>query len=103
MEAKITFSNILKYIKGNTKVLLDKFNLTPEHIQEQVAWRTEICRDDCIKNNSCVYCGCNPIGRAFLKESCNKGERFPDLMNVEEWDIYKKNHKINRNDTHEGI
>jgi len=103
MEAKITFKNILGYIEGNTKHFLDRFNLTPTHIQEQVAWRAEICRDDCMKENKCVYCGCNPVGKAFLEESCNKGERFPDLMGADEWESYKKNNKIDRNDTHEGI
>ena len=103
MEAKVTFKNVLGYVEGNTKKFLDMFEITPNHIQEQVSWRAEICREDCMKKNKCVYCGCNPVGKAFLTESCNDGERFPDLMGNKEWTEYKKQHRIDRNDTHEGI
>jgi hypothetical protein len=86
---KITISNIASFIEGTSKEAYDKLIGLPVHIQEQVAYRHEKCKDDCIPQGGCIHCGCNPIGKHFVNKSCNNGERFPDLMDKEAWDLYK--------------
>jgi len=88
MEKKITFKNVISFIKGNGAYYYDKLFGVPKHIKEQVLWRLSHCQD-CLNNKECLYCGCNPVKKAFLKESCNEGKRFPELMNEKEWEQYK--------------
>jgi hypothetical protein len=33
-------------------------------------------------------------GKLYVKESCNGGERFPDLMGAKDWEEYKKKNNI---------
>ena len=86
---KITPTKILQFIEGNLKLLGDKVYLIPEHEKEQIAYRSLICKDDCIKLGYCTYCGCDLPGKLYVKKSCNSGERFPDLMSKKEWEKYK--------------
>lgn len=92
---KITLKNIKYYIEGNIKMLGDKMYLLPEHEKEQVAYRAMICKDECVKLGYCVYCGCDIPGKLYVKDSCNGGERFPDLMPKPEWEQYKIDNEIN--------
>jgi hypothetical protein len=92
---KITLKNIKHYIEGNLKMLGDKIHLLPEHEKEQVAYRAMICKDECVRLGYCAYCGCDIPGKLYVKESCNGGERFPDLMNKDDWAWYKLKNKIN--------
>lgn len=101
MKQKITIKNIKSFLEGNTQRVLEELNLQPEHIKEQIAYRRLICKDTCeavgtIDNgpNHCQYCGCDFKGKTSVQESCNKGERFPDLMNKLEWDKYKHQYDI---------
>ena len=93
----ITPDKILQFIEGNLKFLGDQFNLLPKHTKEQVIWRTQICKDDCIKRGSCIYCGCSVPGKLYVGESCNLGDRFPDLMDEEDWCNYKSENNIQIN------
>jgi hypothetical protein len=90
----LTPKNILYFIEGNLKMLGDKINLLPKHKKEQVLYRSQICEDDCMKLKSCKYCGCAVPGKLYVNKSCNNGERFPDMMNLDEWEIYKKENNI---------
>lgn len=91
--------NIKNYIEGNFKYFQNKLtNGRPRHEIEQVVWRLSKCENDCLINNKCIYCGCPPKKKAFIKESCNDGERFPDLMNEEDWNKYKLENNIIIND-----
>jgi hypothetical protein len=87
---KITLKNIKHYIEGNLKMLGDKMYLLPEHEKEQVVYRAMICKDECVKLGYCVYCGCD------VKDSCNGGERFPDLVNKDNWEKFKLDNGINQ-------
>lgn len=91
---KITVKNILSYIEGNMNYWLNLYDLYPEHKKEQVMWRLQICKMDCVKEGQCQYCGCPPQKKAFVDESCNHGDRFPDMMDKEEWELYKKEKNI---------
>lgn len=90
----ITLKNISAFIEGNSKQLADKFNLLPKEKKEQVAYRYEICKDTCGKLGKCEVCGCKFPGKIYVNESCNKGEKFPDIMSAEEWEKYKKENNI---------
>jgi len=94
MEKKITLDNILSYIEGSGQKLMELFKLQPQHIREQIAYRRLLCKDDCAVTNKCVYCGCDFLGKTSVRESCNKGQRFPDLMNNPAWQQYKKDNGI---------
>jgi len=90
MRPKITLSNVLSFIEGHSKEAYNKLIGLPAHIQEQVTYRHEKCKNDCMIDNKCKECGCNAIGKHFVVKSCNDGERFPDLMGKDEWEQYKK-------------
>lgn len=75
-------------------MLGDNFGLLPEYQREQVLYRANICKDDCLKLGYCVNCGCDFPGKLYNNTSCNAGERFPDIMNKPDWDEYKKENKI---------
>jgi hypothetical protein len=91
---KFTISNIKQYVEGHLKMLGDKLNIIPEHESEQVRYRIEKCKNDCVQYGYCVNCGCELPGKFYVKKSCNKGGRFPDLMDAESWDEYKKENNI---------
>ncbi len=87
-------NKIFQFIEGHLKMFGDKFNLLPEHQKEQFLFRVSLCKDDCFKSRKCIYCGCSVPGKLYVSESCNGGERFPDMMNPEEWEKYKKDKNI---------
>lgn len=88
MGHKITLKNIKAYIEGNTQMTLDGLGLKPDYYKEQIAYRMLQCRD-CLQQGQCKYCGCSVPGKLYVSQSYNNGERFPDLMNEEEWNKYK--------------
>jgi len=94
MKPKITLKNIASFLEGNTQRILEELRLQPDHIKEQIAYRRLICKDDCAKQNQCVYCGCDFKGKTSVEESCNKGERFPNLMGRVDWIRYKEKNDI---------
>jgi len=91
---KITPKKVFQFIEGNLKMLGDQLHLLPQHEREQVFYRSQICKDDCVKFGYCVFCGCSIPGKMYVKESCNDGSRFPNLMNEENWEKFKKDNGI---------
>jgi hypothetical protein len=89
MKDKIRFKDVYNYLEGNARMVLAKFNRTPVHIQEQVEYRLEQCKDDCFIVGRCKECSCPLPNRAFTTETCNN-KRFPDLMDPEAWEEFKK-------------
>jgi hypothetical protein len=87
---EINLKNILQFIQGNANMLGDKFNLLPKYKKEQVTWRLDFCRNDCVKEGKCKFCGCSVPGKLYVDQSCNGGKRFPDMMNENDWNEYKK-------------
>ena len=90
----ITPKKIFQFFEGNLRMLGDEYFYLPRHLREQVAWRSEICKNDCMKDGACIKCGCSVPGKLYVRQSCNQGERFPDLMKEEEWDEYKIKNNI---------
>jgi hypothetical protein len=91
---KITPKKILQFIEGNIKMLGDTFHLLPEHEKEQVMYRLQICKDECVQLGYCVYCGCSIPGKLYVKKSCNHGDRFPNIMPKPDWEDFKKLNNI---------
>ena len=91
---KITPKKIFQFIEGNLKMLGEQLNLLPKHEREQVLYRSEICKNDCVALGYCKYCGCSIPGKLYVKGSCNGGERFPDLMGEKDWNAYKLKNNI---------
>lgn len=90
----ITPKKIFHFFQGNIKMLGDQLNILPLHEKEQVMYRAQICKDDCIILGYCKYCGCNVPGKLYVSESCNNGELFPNIMNMEEWEKFKIQNNI---------
>ena len=93
MKQQITLKNIYSFIQGNLQMRLDGMGLKPQYYQEQIAYRMLQCQD-CYKQKKCKECNCELPGKFYVTKSCNNGERFPDLMNEEDWLIYKEEHEI---------
>ena len=91
---KITLSNISSYIEGNFKYYKNELLDSPEYIKEQVYYRLYICKDDCVKKGKCKHCGCPPYKKSWVKESCNHGELFPNLMDKPSWNQFKLDNNI---------
>lgn len=96
----ITLKNIKAFIEGNSKMWYDKLVGLPTHLKEQIQYRASKCTD-CIEighkekgPGTCKECGCKIPGKWFVKKSCNKGKRFPDLMENKEWYEYKRKNNI---------
>lgn len=93
MKTKITLKNIKAYIEGNIQMRLDGLGMKPEYYKEQIAYRMLQCRD-CLQQGQCKYCDCDVPGKLYVSESCNGGKRFPDIMNEEDWNLYKEQNGI---------
>lgn len=74
-------------------MLLAEAGMQAPHLKEQVAYRMLICQP-CMETGQCEVCGCSVPGKLYVKESCNKGEKFPDLMGKVDWDKYKIQYDI---------
>jgi len=93
MSQEITPKNIYNYFQGHSRQILANLGVTSKHIEEQVAYRLLTCKDTCLPNKECSKCGCDLPQRAFTTESCNL-DKFPDLMNEEDWIKYKLDNGI---------
>lgn len=96
MKLKDVFNlkNVASFIEGHAKYIYNQLIGLPKYKQEQVLWRLSKCENDCVVTGKCIYCECPPEKKAFNVESCNKGERFPDLMDSETWEKYKLDNNI---------
>lgn len=94
MSSSVTPKNVRDYIVGNFNYFKNKVFPSPPYIKEQIAYRLFLCKDDCVPNRACKYCGCPPKKKVWLKDSCNKNERFGPLLDKEEWTKFKKENNI---------
>lgn len=91
---QITIKNIKSFLEGNSKMFLSKLGFQAEHLKEQIAYRMLICNDVCGKQGYCEKCGCDYPGKLYVNESCNNGEKFPDLMSKQDWIKFKQENGI---------
>tara|TARA_B100001287_G_scaffold276542_1_gene287804 strand:+ start:626 stop:937 length:312 start_codon:yes stop_codon:yes gene_type:complete len=86
---KITLKNIYSFFEGNLRMIGDKFNTLPRYKKEQIMYRVNLCKDSCLPLGKCPECGCSLPGKWYASKSCNKGKKFPDMMDKEEWVNFK--------------
>jgi len=86
-------NKVKQFIEGNLNMLEDKVFGKPLYYKEQIIYRMKQC-PDCNKEGKCRYCGCSVPGKHYVEETCNRGDRFPDLMNETDWNQYKKDNNI---------
>lgn len=89
----MNLDNVEDFLEGNISYYMNMMGMYPEFLREQVRYRMSKC-GDCIKENKCRYCSCPARKKVFAGRSCNKGERFPDLMTKDKWDEYKRENNI---------
>lgn len=89
MSNQLNIKNIKNYLEGRANQALSSLDLKPESFIEQINYRKSKCQD-CLSKGRCEYCGCAVPGRLYSTASCNKGEKFPDIMNDEEWVKFKQ-------------
>ena len=92
---KVKIKDIKSFLEGNFRFFKNKFLASPDYINEQVQYRLYLCKDDCLVANACKHCSCPPRKKAWVNDSCNDGERFPDLMNKVDWEKFKQENNIN--------
>jgi hypothetical protein len=84
---------IKQYIEGNLSMLEEDLFGKPLYYKEQILYRASKCQD-CYRLGKCLNCGCSLPGKHYVKESCNDGLRFPDLMDEQSWKAYKEENGI---------
>lgn len=79
------------FITENFKKMKQDFvNRFLKNLQiEQIAYRMYLC-ESCLKNGKCSGCDCNPIDLLTEPYSCNDGKIFPNFMNQNSWNDFKK-------------
>lgn len=60
---------------------------------EQIAFRMYLC-EKCLENGKCSQCQCNAIDMITEPFSCNSEKIFPNFMNNEKWEAFKKQNNI---------
>lgn len=90
---KNLLTNIRNFIEGYSRLFYNRLIGLPKYQQEQIEYRTSLCKDDCAKQGKCIVCSCTFPDRLFTITTCNK-DRFPDILNEEEWKQYKKDNGL---------
>jgi len=91
---KVNLKDVKSFIEGNWNYYKSKIKAAPNYITEQVEYRLFMCKDDCLVTNKCKECSCPPKKKGWVVKSCNNGERFPDLMNKDNWESFKQRNNI---------
>lgn len=94
MRKEITLTNIKSFLEGYKNMFLLQLGSKPDYFKEQVAYRMSVCANDCMIKKQCKYCGCAVPAKMMVEKSCNGGQRFPDIMNEEQWNQFKIDNKI---------
>lgn len=84
----IDFVDFLKKTERDFPSRLFDFSL-----KEQLRYRFYIC-NQCYKDRKCEVCKCSPYDTFVDLPSCNKGKRFPNLMNKFKWEVFKKDNNL---------
>ena len=101
--ASLSFRNIAAVIqawfrKGRQ---IAGFDL-PVHVYEQIIWRRfQVIQmsPECWDSGNCKVCGCDILGKTMEDRACSASEVglpicYPEMMDADEWKLYKENYKI---------
>lgn len=90
----LTFRNVLSWLEGNYKYYFQQLENMEEEKREQILYRADLC-SKCLEARECKKCFCSLPERFFVDKPQEKREcYFPDFMNKEEWEEYKKKFNI---------
>ena len=90
------YKKVYDFLQGESRVVMDTFNSLPEHIKEQVEYRTSLVEKtspECLKDKKCVHCGCTIPDLFYADKPCEKG-CYPTMKSVKDWEDFKKIMKI---------
>lgn len=96
MKEKVTISNIIDYIIGNTRyhIFYSRFNwIIRKFIREQIDYRISVMNRECYYRGSCKECGCKTTALQMVSKPC-KGNCYLKLMNKKQWENFKDNEKL---------
>jgi hypothetical protein len=95
--AKITWRNIKAVIQAYFRKKKNKYFGIEQEIYEQTVWRRTVMNQKCL-NGSCVWCGCNGVDMTYEDAGCKRddeiGPCYPDMMDKERWEQFKKTNNI---------
>lgn len=93
----VNLKNIQAYIQGNLRYLAEQYGpefiRMEQHIREQVMFRKDIARPDCIEDKKCKECHCDIPELFYADKQCG-GECYPEMMSKERWEEFKKTLRI---------
>ena len=81
--SKITLKNVKSFLRGHKNLYLDKLGKYPKYKQEH-----------CVVTNRCKKCGCATNKKVYDPVSCNRGERFGDMLGENDWNKFKVDNNI---------
>lgn len=93
----ITLKNIHAYLQGNLRYLAEQYG--PEfirvepHIREQIMFRMDVSKPECIAEKKCTECHCDVPGLMYADKMCG-GECYPEMMDKDTWEEFKKTLRI---------
>ena len=93
---RITLKNVKAFIQGYSRRALDNLDLLQPHKKEQAIWRSLVAKK-CTDAGKCEACGCTTknLELYLADKECEKDVPcYPEMMNKEEWDNYKKTNKL---------
>lgn len=85
----VFIKNYIEFIKADfPQIKFETFEI------EEIAFRVYLCKE-CLKNNKCPYCSCNPIDKMTDLYSCNHNKKFPKKhSSFEDWEKFKTANNI---------
>jgi len=101
--AKITLTNIHKYLQGSYREFIEDVGLMKpdSHIREQGLYRITLIQEkspECIKEGACKVCGCTLSGLVLSDPPC-EGGCYPTMMDKAAWNDFKITNKIEIDET----
>lgn len=88
----LTLKNIHAYLQGNLRFLAEQYGVNfikmDTHIREQVMFRMDIAKPECLEKKECTECHCSIPELMYADKQCG-GECYPAMMNKEQWQEFK--------------
>jgi hypothetical protein len=79
--------NVKAFIQGHLRSYYAKYDLLPEHIREQVEYRSIACKP-CLQAGQCAVCKCKTPELFFADKAC-PGGKYGEMLDAENWDKFK--------------
>lgn len=95
---QITLTNIKAFVQSHVRQFLEDYpGIIDDFVYEQVQYRLGIMNEECLKNKSCIHCGCSCPDLQYSSKQCEGGEYPLMFKTEEEWEKYKEENEITKN------